>query len=267
MTSTSSSSSDRITACAPVICCGATCFGCGWACRWAGAGGRAVGAVRRLRWSRGGCAHGVLLVSAVIRRFDLWGSRATKNPRQRQLHEGCASMLVGSGLVTHQRADQLLRASRGCIAVDGSLRTAQRSNSLGRRGSDRMRRPGSRRARPGQCKDGRREFAVRLRCRHAGRHRRSRRWPISPSGSSPSDCWRWCSPSRRWFAPLLIMPGRASVAIFRLPHGRRPGHRHRAHAAGQQDGALGRTSTDCGSTGVRGRWPAARTAPSCDFPR
>ena len=48
--------------------------------RGAGAGGRAVGAVRRLRWSRGGCAHDVLLVSlrcSVVSIYGVLGQQKT----------------------------------------------------------------------------------------------------------------------------------------------------------------------------------------------
>ena len=71
---------------------------------------------RRLRWSRGGCAHGVL-ICLVVFVFAQIGAGARKNPRQlKPLYEGCALMLVampGTGLARHQRATQLLRAIPG----------------------------------------------------------------------------------------------------------------------------------------------------------
>jgi hypothetical protein len=114
--STPSSSSERTTASAPVICTGAMRLGAGFlaGCEvwWplAGAaspdsGARVVGALTGL--------------SSFVSSSDC-GARdcgARKNPRQRKLlYEGCASMLVGLarlGTSRHQRADQLLRAIRG----------------------------------------------------------------------------------------------------------------------------------------------------------
>src|ERR1700712_850701 len=94
ITSTSSSSSDRITDCAPVSWCGATFLGAlpadlgaGFP---AGTGFPVVDAT-----GSGARVVGALTVSSIFgaRRVFCW--RARKHPRQLLLHEGCALVLVG----------------------------------------------------------------------------------------------------------------------------------------------------------------------------
>src|ERR1700722_15207865 len=107
MTSTSSSSSDRITACAPVSCSGATCFG--RAVGGLAAGFAASEAMRATSCDAGvdagacGSECGLVGGSPVpLRRCSLWkvvgdlfadltsmvGNK--KPPSAQQLHEGCA---------------------------------------------------------------------------------------------------------------------------------------------------------------------------------
>src|SRR5262249_37688237 len=96
MTSTSSSSNDRMTDCAPVSCCGAICFVCA-------AEGLAAGNLV------GDDCVGALTLVLLLSSWS-WGNKKP-SPAQR-LHEGCA--LVLDRLVRHQRADELLRAFQRC---------------------------------------------------------------------------------------------------------------------------------------------------------
>ena len=59
-----------------------------------------------------------------------------------------------------------------------------------------------------------------------------------------------------WFALLLVIPVIAVGVDHPVPHGRRPRHRDRAHAARQPRRSPGTTSTGCGS--ARGSWAYAQ---------
>src|ERR1700744_3934561 len=128
MTSTSSSSNDLITDCAPVTCSGATCLGCcggvagvlAWApvpltgCDGAdGSGGRVVGAL-------------TVSSSGPLRRC-LNGDNKKPPPAQR-LHEGCALVLESVISQAPTRRPSTTSISRLFITLDGSLRTGQQSN-------------------------------------------------------------------------------------------------------------------------------------------
>ena len=243
MTSTSSSSSERMTACAPVICCGATVLGCdaGAASRLAASADVPLARCADCRWSRGGCAHDVLYRLRLVVWISDRCSRATKNPRQRLLYEGCASMLVGyarlSGLRASTREPITTSNPRVCITVDGSLRTGQRSNSVDRRPAGRWRRD--------RCDDGGVSSPPPL---HRPSSSGSRRWRTSRSGSSPSACSPWCSPIRRGSRRCWSFRSLASLAIVRY---RTVADRDTVTARTllrQPDGARGRTSTACAST-------------------
>src|SRR6478609_8276539 len=126
MTSTSSSSNDRITDWAPVSCCGATFLG--WLDGpWPPAFAADCAALASTKSPYGGFADrsggrvvGALTMSSFV--FDCflglsnhcWGNK--KPPSARPLYEGCALILVAmpeSELARYQRATQLLRANQG----------------------------------------------------------------------------------------------------------------------------------------------------------
>ena len=247
MTSTSSSSSERITACAPVSCCGATLLGCG-------AGVVRVSATAAAFRSHGAPAPLVAwwVRSRVLPRsfsYRFVGSGATKNPRQLPLYEGCASMLGRLRPGYAPTRQPITTSNPGVsIAVDGSPRTGQRSNSgpRGRAGTGSDRTP--------RCEDGRVSSPASRRPPRSSS--RSRRWPIWRSDSSRSPCSRWCSPSRRGSRRCWSSRSSLSAAIirYRTVVGRDDGHR--PDAAGQHHGGRGATST--GLRFDRRSWALAR---------
>src|ERR1700749_3106921 len=107
MTSTSSSSNDLITDCAPVSCCGATCLGGAGVFGLAsvplrgcdGCGCRVVGALTGSSSSPDGWCRRLIL--------EYWQEKTpASSAAARGLRVG-ARKLSRRGLVSHQRADQL----------------------------------------------------------------------------------------------------------------------------------------------------------------
>src|SRR5690349_1389292 len=125
MTSTSSSSNDRMTDWAPVSCCGATFLGWldwPWPPAFAADCAALASAKSPYAGFTGGCGGrvvGALTMSSFVLLCcgfsnHCWGNK--KPPSARPLYEGCASILVTmpeSGPARYQRATQLLRASPG----------------------------------------------------------------------------------------------------------------------------------------------------------